>query len=431
MGIAGSHLDEEGCRHCVEAKKIREELAEARRDFESVKTRLFETLKNSGKFEEAEEEFRSIVGAPYQDGNSEAMLDLKYSFAEMQIERRMFEEAEEIAQSVLEQRSSYLDPLSDRVKASHRQVCSVRCHQKKFGDARRMHLAVYHRQPQDSWSLENGDEFCRVLREQGKHEGTELDNLKQALAQQDEILRLRQQSDGPRASETLKSGLQRASIIEALITAVGSQNSRNVQKERDNIYIQYLKVELKEGLSGIWNDRISLETNKNMLSVGHQLGALLYDEGIYQEAEAVLTDVWEGKKCISEETSDEAIATGSKLAFALHKQRIWEKNERAAIIWTSLWKTRKTTLGETHKKTQEIANNLRIVYNAISDFVRAEEICRWFLAITNTYTSNEDSAAAIWRYRLADALFEQGEAEYPEARKLYLHTYQIWRLEAT
>ena len=220
----------EAC-HCNETKKQLEqreqELSTAIEDIEALKIQLFNTWKVNQPYDKAETIYRDILTNHPTDADvSDTILALNFSFAEMLMEQKKFEDAETVAEKVWEARNAR-DSSSELCKMSHRQICSIYSSLGKFEKAENSHRIVYHQEPKDAWTLENGDGVCRQLVERGLYEEAALVQLKVWKERQ------KLETQGPRHDMTIRSGLERISTLEKLSASLAGQEGTEVQNERN------------------------------------------------------------------------------------------------------------------------------------------------------------------------------------------------------
>jgi tetratricopeptide (TPR) repeat protein len=378
---------------------------------------LFHCHKDAKEYEKAETCYRAIV----TDTNPEkiedsTILDLKYSFAEMLIVQKKNEEAELISKAVWKQRQ--VAPESEEAKKSHRQLCSIWGTLEKYRDAENMHRNIYHREPKDSWALENGDAVCRTIAEQGDYN--------QAQLMQDSVWQTRQKHDGQRHDLTIRSGLQRITFLEMLIHSISSAGISGTEKRLSSLRKKGFECELEVMLRSIWNTRLHPEPVPGILDAGHRLGNILFQQAKFADAEAVFLDVWEGRKYYFGDGDVNAMATGTMLGKALLRQQKPEASSKAVTIFQGILHTRQRTLEKGNCDTLSSGDDLAQAYLSLEDWLQAEAACRWVVeqkAREYGPTARETTEA---RWTLGQSLFKQGGDKVREAEIVLDEVYRQW-----
>ena len=438
------------------AKQQAEDLAESKH--RSLSIRLFRSLKEAKKYDEAEKHFHEMIKKndnaekldpvtvadrdPPQSHDS-MILELKLSFAGMLIEQQRFQDAEPISRAVWDQMKQCPDPLSEVSKESHRQLCAVLCAVKKYKEAEYMHRSMYQREmlreTLDAWALENGDELCQRLREQ--------DQLKKAKEMQDEVWKERLKLDGPRDGFAIRSGLRLVRFLEELVEKPARQEGSTAEGRLDASQKKAFGHEIEVVLQKIWDERRYPELNIDVLDAGHKLGEFLFQDSKSPEAKAVFEPVWEAKKELLTETNKSTMSTGSKLAEAYYLLEDWPNAER---VYKSIIPHKAHRHGFT---TQEIDNARWSLGKALSkqeknkdreaEIVLSELFHRWNASSPNTNrtlqcgqmlaqslsTQNGKSGDAL---KIALRVFN-GSGASAERSETYLesgHLYALLLLEA-
>lgn len=344
------------------------------------------------------------------------IFDLKCSFAEMLIGQKRYDEAELVSRAVWEKRK--IAPESEEFKRSHRQLCSILVSLKKLSEAENMHSTMYHKEPKDSWALENGDAVCRTIAEQGQYE--------QAQFIQDSVWKTRQTHDGQRHDLTIRSGLQRIALLEMLIETTKAPGDSDAEKRLSNHRKKGFECEMEVMLWSIWNTRLHPEPIPGILDAGHKLGMILFCQAKFADSEAVFLEVWEGRKCKFGNVDKNAMATGSMLGKALLHQRKPEAYSRAVTICHGIWLARQSVLKRGDVDTISSGDDLAQAYFSLGDWPQAESIYRWVVdqkARKYDWLARETIDA---RWNLGQSLFNQGSDKDREAENHLDAVYQRW-----
>lgn len=408
-----------GCRR--ELKEAQKELKAtqetAANQTRLLRIKLFHCHKDAKNYEEAELFYRMIVTdkGPEETEDS-AVLGLKYSFAGMLIAQKKNEQAELISRAVWEKRKAA--PESEEAKRSHRQLCSILGSLKKYSEAENMHRIMYHKEPKDSWALENGDAVCRTMAEQGQFD--------QAQLMQDTVWKTRQTHDGQRHDLTIRSGLQKIALLEMLVESIKSPGVSDTEKRLSSHRKQGFKCAIEVMLWSIWNTRLHPEPILGILDAGHKLGSILLCQDKFADAEAVFLEVWEGRKCQFGDKDVNAMATGSKLGKALLYQQKREAATRAVTICDGIWHARQSVLKKGDIDTISSGDDLAQAYFFLEDWPQAESTYRWLVdqkVRKFDWTARETIDA---RWNLGQSLFNQAGNKDREAEKHFHAVYQWW-----
>ena len=339
------------------------------------------------------------------------------------MEQKKFEDAETVAEKVWEARNAR-DSSSELCKMSHRQVCSIYSLLGKFEKAENSHRIVYHQEPKDAWTLENGDGVCRQLVERGLYEEAALVQLKVWKERQ------KLETQGPRHDLTIRSGLERISTLEKLSTSLAGEEGAEVQNERNRNRKQCCECEIDVTLQDIWGCAEKAEHISELLSVGHKLGSRFIAQKKYAEAEAVLDEVWAGKKANFEEASAWTMATGRLLANALKLSESAGKHQRAAVIYEKIWSDRKSVFGESDERTVSVGADLAETHCLLGQHTEAERVYQWVMEQRVKKLGRRNSKALDARHNLGRTIYTQGRQRYGEARKMLREVYGAWYRKA-
>ena len=401
-------------------KKEAEEIADAKiSENESLRLRLFYSLKEARKYNEAEKLYHETVKR-YEDdekpyhvtatgrdptkSEDTAILDLKHSFAAMLVEQKKFQEAEPISRAVWEKRKQFPGPPSEIFKQSHRQLCSILCAVGKHRDAETMHRDMYQRNTMDAWALENGDEVCQRRKEQGE--------IKRAKEMQDEVWKERLKQHGPRDGCTIRSGLRLIEFLEELVDTIQDQDSTDAERRLNTSHKQAFQCEIEVILRKIWGTRLHPEPTTDILNAGHKLGVVLFSQNKFPDAEAVFIPVWEGKKRQLGERDVSTMSTASQLGKALKCQGKRETYLRAVDILQNVWPVWQTVMNSNNEALLS-GEDLAQAYYSLEDWPNAERTYTWILhhKAHNRCPTREINDT---RWNLGQTLYKQGMAKYHE-----------------
>ena len=164
--------------------------------------------------------------------------------------------------------------------------------------------------------------------------------------------------------------------------------------------------------------------------MGHKLGSRFIAQKKYAEAEAVLDEVWAGKKANFEEASAWTMATGRLLANALKFSESAEKHQRAAVIYEKIWSDRKSVSGESDERTVSVGADLAETYCLLGQLTEAERVYRWVMEQRVKKLGRRNSKALDARHNLGRIMYTQGRQRYGEARKMLRDVYDAWYRKA-
>lgn len=413
------------------------DLEKCQSEKEDLSIRLFQCLKDLKKYREAEYLYHEIskkydVGGEIQDvtemgrepnrNEVTKILDLKHTLAEMLIEQERFEEAEPISKAVWERRKVCPGAPSEDFKKSHRQLSLVLRALRKLNDAERMHNDIYQKGPKDDkddWALENGDEVCRRLTEQGEFE--------KAKHLQEEVWEIRLKKRSSR-NLTIQSGLRLIEILEELIKPVHHVGGSDAEQRLDSSTRQALKDKLEVTLGKIWHMQQQPEPNVNILDVGHKLGDLLFQDEKFLEAERILASVWESKERLLGAADESTMSSGSILGSTICRQGKQEHYSRAVEILQPIWLVRQIGTGKCDAGAISIFKDLAQAHCSLGNLRDGECVYRWIWQKKRQdgYKTLEIDEA---RWDLSVSLYKQGKDKEPEVSVLE-DLYQRWRPDA-
>ena len=349
---------------------------------------------------------------------NEDILNLNHSFAALLVEQKKFQDAESISMIVWEKRKEDPGPLSEVSKESHRQLCSILCAVGKYKEAQKMHSTMYDSEPADAWTLENGDDLCQRLIEQG--------NIKKAKEVQDEVWGKRLVQNGPRDGLTIKSGLRLIGFLRQLIDTPDNEDGREHERRLNTREKQALDSKIEVVLRRIWDARPQTELTSDTLTAGHMLGDFIFRQedrpDRFADAEAIFTPVWEGKKRQFGDRHTSTMSTGSILAKTLCRQGDQETYHRAVHILRELWHT---MIRNGDPEAVSVGDDLAQAHFSISEWLNAEQVYGWILQhkMQNHFPTRDIEDA---RWFLGQTLYKQGSNKQSEAHKIFNELYQQW-----
>lgn len=393
------------------------------------KMELFESRKSAGDFDKAEKVYEDLLANDLVDNgceeNAAMILDLTQSYVDMLIKQGgRFEKALDLANQVWDKRKS-ADPVPDISRECHRQLCLIYASLKRPEEAERMHRLAYEwsKGRGDAWALENGDECCKRLAEQQKYD--------EAVLMQANVWTERQKpaNGGPRHPDTIKSGKSRISLLEqqsiTLADQAGSESEKNLRRsERETC-----EHKIDQALQYIWDTAQNPERETEILDVGHKLGGRLLAAKRFPEAEAVLTQVWQGRRLVTNDADAQAMSTGRLLAAAVKLQGSPERYQRAAAIYSQIWKDCKHVFGEGDDETISVGIDLAATLDLLGQYAGdggAEEVYGWVLEQNQFHSRQDASTVMDVRYNLGRAVYHQGQEKYAKATGLLQAVYDQW-----
>ena len=414
-------------------QKDREQCRSEKKD---LSIRLFQCLKDLRRYDEAEEQYHKICktydvgeeihdvaerGREHDTNDDTKILGLKHTFAEMLIEQQKFEEAEPRSREVWERRKHCPGTPSEDSQKSHRQLCSILRALGKFKDAERMHNAMYQREPKDEWALENGDEVCQTLKEQKE--------FRKAKDLQEEVWKTRQEKHSDKEL-IIQSGVRLIGFLEALIDSVDYEGGTEAEKRLVSSTRQALHDELEVTLRKIWPTRPQLESNVNILDVGHKLGVLLLQDKNFLEAEEILVSVWKSKKRVLGEANDSTMSSGSMLGSTICRQGKQEHYPEAVEILEPIWIARQTGTKKCDPEALSIFKDLARAYCFLGNLRHGERVYDWIYQQKHQGRYKQvEIDEALWD--LGITLHKQGKDKDPEVVSILEDLYRRWQLIAS
>jgi tetratricopeptide (TPR) repeat protein len=261
--------------------------------------------------------------------SEKTILNLKFEFAEMQIARGNYPEAEEVARDVLDKRASG-EADFEGIKSSRRQLSSALWKGKKFEEAERMFRDVFPpKDQQDLWTLENGDMLCLVLKDRNQYEN--------ACALQRNVWEARAKTQSPTHKDTLQSALRLVEILKYQVLT---------EEKVHKASLQHKLMKVLEEVWGLWKPGLAPEGATAILDFGRMFGEFHHDEGNYSKAREVLEPVWEGMK--SRLAIESAISVGVRLASSYLHLKMYTLAEQTSI-W--VWERSKVKFGAKDRRT--------------------------------------------------------------------------------
>ena len=398
-------------RKCQNEKKLVEDRLQSRT------IQLFHSVREAKKYDEVEELYDELVTVKELDMSYDPeILDLRYFFAESLCEQGNFKVAEPISRSVWEARKESSD-LSEEAKQSHRQVCSILTSLQKYGDVEDMHRSMYHRQPADAWTLENGDELCLKYAEQQK--------FFDAKHLQHQICMERRRQFGHRDGLTIQSRGRQIEFLEKLIAFVGthSGNEAHMTKHHKKAY----ECEYERALREQWDARSPIESNTEILEAGHKLGNRCFQGKDFGAAKEILESVWENKKAKYGDNDVSTLSSRSILGKILHRQGTSETIQEAISIFQAIWCARQSDPGSKDIDTISSGEDLAQAYYLLSDFSNAETMYRWVVERKkhiHSWTADETMEA---RWKLGQVLCKQGAVKSLDVEEVLGDLYEDWK----
>ncbi|KAF6220931.1 hypothetical protein HO133_002612 [Letharia lupina] len=414
-------------------KRFPRRLEESEGEIESLRIRLFHSLKEAKKYDGAEKLYHetvkkyddaknlshvTVTGRDPTKSEDTVILDLKHSFAGMLIELKKFQEAEPISRAVWEKRKQCPGPPSEVSKESHRQLCSVLCAVGRHRDAENMHRDIYQSGTMDAWALENGDEVCQRRREQGE--------FRRAKEMQDEVWKERLKQHGPRDDLTIRSGLRLIGFLDELVTIIDQEGGTDAERRFNISHKQAFKCEIEVILRTIWDSRLHLEPTIDILDAGHQLGVILSSQSKFADAEAIFMPVWEGRKRQLGERAGSTMSTGSLLGKALYRQGTRETYLRAVDIFQGIWLVRQTVMKNGDAETVASGEDLAQAYRSLGDWPNAERAYRWIIHHKEQRPGCPTREIEDARWNLGQTLYKQGMDKDREAVRVLGTLYHQW-----
>ena len=415
---------------CHSERRAAGEVAE--REIQCLKIRLFHASKEAKKYDDAEMYYHEVI-KKYDDARKldhvtvtgrdpsknevSVILELRHSFAGMLMEEKRFQDAESISREVWDQRKRCPGPPSEVFKESHRQLCAALCAMKRHMDAEHMHRSMYQSKTMDAWALENGDEVCQRLKEQGQK--------KRAKEMQDEVWEKRREHIGPRDDFTIRSGMRLVEFLQDLVSDAGHQRGTEAESRLFISRKQGFEDDIEEVLRKTWDTRLQPEPNTDMLHAGHELGKVLLKQNKFLDAEAVFMPVWEGKKQRPRETDRSTMSTGSMLGEALYRQGKRETSLRAVDILEGIWRVRQAVIENDDAEAIPSGKVLAQAYCSLGDWPNSERTYKSIVKykeLRGFPTQEIDEA----RWDLAQIFYRQGLNRNREAGIVLGDLYYRW-----
>ena len=433
-GIAGEHLTKDKRyqydrqnRECDKCKPKLQELRRQRNECEVQKKaiekvaesrglQLFYCLKEAKNYDAARGLYNELMKTRDSTKHAdETFLDLQQSYAAMLIEEKKFPEAEPIIRAVWGKRTLCAGPSSEVVKESHRQLCFVLCALKRYEEAAGLHRTIFEGKMRGSWALENGDELCQRLREQGR--------IRRAKDLQDEVWKARKEQNGPRDGLTIQSVLRLIADLDELVKTIDNGAGTDAERSRNGYNIKAYQCEIEVALQEVWANSLHPEPVIGILDAGHRLGIILFNRERFLEAEIVFKPVWDGKKQQLRDDDLSMIATSSMLGKALYHQGRPETYYKAANILEATWQMART---KGHPETISCGECLAGAYRSLGDWLNTERIYEWVVQHKGQHGfPAKEVDDACWN--LGQALFNQGRAKDPKTVSLLHRLYERWK----
>ena len=402
---------------------------------EGLRLRLFYKCGKAKEYAEAEEIYGEII-ENYKEATPpepEAVLKMKYSFADLLLEQGKSQQAKEIASDVWRTRrdldlfSEEPNTVSEETKRSHRQICLVYTSLEDFAAVEKQQRSVYKgedEEPKDAWMLENGDALCSTLKRRKEYEKAA--ELQFAVWKE----RRRLGNYGPWDEYTIQSALSCIDLIECTLKDSKNRLSKHTGHEEERKHIrdrmQCHENDIFVMLQDVWANARTSERRPEILQVGHELGSRLIALEKYAKAEIILNDVWEARTTLFSEANQWTMQTGRLLADAIKLQESPQKYKSAATLYRRLLDQGIPTFGENDDRVISVGVALAetlFLDGQYADPDGAEQICRWVLEQKTKNLSLADPQVHDARYQLGKAIHAQGRERYldcaPELQKVY------------
>ena len=386
---------------------------------ESLRIKLFHCHRKAKNYDDAEKLYHeTVTGKDPSKAEDTAILGLEQSFAGMLIEQKRFLEAEPISRAVWEKSKQCPGPPSEISKESHRQLCSALCALGRYRDAETMHLRIYQSEDMDAWALENGDQVCQRRKEQR--------DFKKAKEMQEEVWNQRRKQNGVRDDRTIQSGLCLIGFLEELVAAVEQSGGTDAERRLNISCKQASKDEIEVRLREIWDTRLHPEPNGDILSAGHKLGSILFQQSKFSDAEAVFIPVWEGRRQQRGDKDVSTMSSGGMLGKALHRQGKQETHLRAISILRPTWHARLDVMKIVDAEAISIGEELAQAYRSLGDWPNAEYLYKWILHQRLNHPGCPPREIEDTRWLLGQTLYNQGTAKASEAENVLSTLYRQW-----
>ena len=387
--------------------------------YESLNIALFHSQKKAKDYDEARKTYHNIMmGKDYAESEDPAILGLKQSFAGILIEQKNFEEAEPIARAVWDKRKQCPGPPSDSTKETHRQLCAVLCAMGRYRDAEKMHRSIYQSETMDAWALENGDEVCQRLKEQGF--------TRKAKELQDEVWKERLRQHGPREGSTIRSGLRLVGFLEELVATMQHQGDNDAERRFYSSTKEVFECEIELVLKIFWDTRLQPEPITDILNAGHKLGAILFFRNRFSDAEAIFSPVWEGMKQQLGQQDRGTISTGRMLGKALCRQEKQETYRRAVDVLQGSWLVRDTVTKDDDAEALSSIEDLARAYFSLEKWLNAEATWEWIVQQKIQKPDCLPREIDDARWNLGQTLYQQGKEKHRKAETVLRGLYNQW-----
>ena len=394
-----------------ESKKAIEELAESRG------IELFDSRKKAKDYDGAEKLYQDIMkGRDSATGEDEVILGLKHSYAATLMEQKRFPEAESISRTVWEKREQDPGPLSELSKESHRQLCSILCALGRYKDAEKMHRFMFQSEPMDPWALENGDEVCQRLKEQGEHE--------RAKDMQDQVWKERLRQSNPRDGATIRSGLRLIQFHEKLVATIDSQGGTDVERRRNVNHKEASECEIEITLGKIWGARHYPEPNTDILNAGHELGVIRFRQNQFSDAESIFNLVLESRRQHLGDDHAGTLSTRSMFGRALCRQDKPETYRKAVEVLQDKWQIMvRNRLAEAIPSVEDLAH----AHLSLGEWQNAEQLYAWIVPQKEQNRNCSRQEIEDTRWKLCQTLYKQGLRKSIEAARVLDKLYLQWK----
>ena len=260
-------------------QKQREEYERA---IEGLRLQLFYQYGKAKDYPGAKKLYDEIIENYKDIPLPEAVLEMKYTFADLLLEQGEAQKATKIARDVwetrreLDRRSEESNTVSEETKRSHRQLCLVYTSLKDFTAAERLQKSVYKvedEEPKDAWMIENGDTLYSTLKKHEKYEKAA--GIQFAVWKE----RRRLVNYGPWDDYTIQSALSRIVLLQCTLDDSNNKLNKHTGPEEEKRYardrMQCHENDIFVVLQDVWKIARASERRPEILRVGHELGSRL------------------------------------------------------------------------------------------------------------------------------------------------------------
>ena len=375
---------------------------------------LFEQYKKDKIYDQANEVYLEAIRSGRSRSDSDEMLKLKTSLADMPVAQRRCEEAEDIINDI-----SMWEDLPSALETHCKEIRGkILCSRKRYNEAEDWYRKLYYRASNDEWSLNMRDQMRQAISSQGDYDLAQLEQVK--------VWENRKKSLGKDHPSTMKSTIMVVEFLSKLIqkipTTDGSNGGRAEKRK-----LAY-ETEIEYILYDIWTS-MAKHTQKqeaSMLRVGHDLGMSLSDQGKEVEAEKILAKVWQGRTFKLREFNRDTMSSGISLSQAMYLQEPRKCSNAIQILEAIHASGTTQTYGEDDLIAAAAGAHLAVTYSRLGEHAKAESLRR--RSLNNAPVRGVATPPSnLLRLALARALIGQGEAKPLEGRELEAEVYRSWQ----